>query len=182
MIEFDKIIETFPSEADRQKMIALPYRIGLFVSHADTTGGWEAQEAEMQSLNHILRSFTEDFCKSEFVQGLLMRTIAARGDWVRWSHHLDSVPAECVAAMYDLRGVLEPKHIAAFQDMMMEIAFAVAQAFHESGPSETPEPKLGWIERLMGKTKKAARFDHLAISENERAALGRIADALDYQS
>ncbi len=179
MPDFDKIMLTLPSEGDREKMIALPYRIGLFVSHADTTGGWEAQEAEMQSLNNILRSFTEDFCKSEFVQGLLMQTLASRAQWPGWSHQLDSVPAECVAAMYDLRGVLDKKHLAAFQEMMMEIAFAVAQAFREAR-QVSQEPKGSWLNLILGKPRKA-RFEHMSISATERAALHSLADALDYE-
>lgn len=179
MMEYDKVMQAMPSEADRQTLVALPYRIGLYVSHADVTGGWEAQDSEMQSLTHILRSFTEDFCKSEFVQGLLMKTLVGRTDWPAWSQNLGDVPGECVAVMYDLRGVLDLKHVVAFQEQMMDIAFAVAQAWRED---KTPPPVVvqqGLFSRLFA-SKKDDRYSHLNVSQYERMALERLADALDY--
>lgn len=179
MMEFDTVMGTLPTDADRMAMVSLPYRIGLFVSHADVTGGWEAQEAEMQTLNTILRSFTEDFCKSPFVQGLLMQTIGARAQWTQWSHGLDNVPGECVAAMYDLRGVLATKDLKSFQEQMMDIAFAVAQAFREDKQAP-PAPPPSFIARLFGQGKREARNTHRNISQAEHAAIRKIADALDY--
>lgn len=175
MMDFDSVMATLPSDTDRAKMVALPYRIGLFISHADTTGGWEAQDAELQTLTTILRSYAEDFCKSAFVQGLLLQTLAQRSEWVRWSQGLDHVPGECVAALYDLRGALEPKEIKFFQTQMMDIAFAVAQAFREDRQAKAP--KATWLGRLLGQGNRA---HHENISASERTALARLADALDY--
>ncbi len=179
MIHFDSVMGTLPSETDRLAMVALPYRIGLFVSHADVTGGWEAQDAEMQTLTTILRSFSEDFCKSEFVQGLLMQTLAGRAQWVAWSHGLDNVPGECIAAMYDLRGVLHGKDLKSFQEQMMDIAFAVAQAFRENKNAPPPPPPSFFV-RLLGQVKREERNHHRNISAAERVAIQKIADALDY--
>jgi hypothetical protein len=175
MMNFDIVMATLPSDEDRAKMIALPYRIGLFISHADTTGGWTAQETEMQTLTTILRSYAEDFCKSAFVQGLLLQTLACREQWPRWGQGLDNLPGECVAAMYDLRGVLDGKELKFFQTQMMDIAFAVAQAFREN--RENTGHKASWFERLLKKERKAY---HQNVSKPEREALGRLADALDY--
>lgn len=174
MMDFDSVMATLPSDSDRAMMIALPYRIGLFVSHSDTTGGWEAQDREMQTLTTILRSYAEDFCKSPFAQGLLLQTLAQRNEWVRWSQGLDHVPGECVAAMYDLRGALDAKEIKSFQGQMMDIAFAVAHAFREE---DKTSPKPTWLGRLFGQENRA---DHENVSAAERAALARLADALDY--
>lgn len=179
MMEFDSVMATLPTDNDRAVMTALPYRIGLYISHADTTGGWEAQEAEMQTLTLILRSFSEDFCKSAFVQGLLMQTLVRRAEWVQWSHGLDNVPAECIAAMYDLRGVLTAKDMKSFQEQMMDIAFAVAQAFREDTKAPPPPPP-SWLSRLLGQAKREERNQHRNISAAERAAIQKLADALDY--
>ncbi len=179
MVEFDTVMGTLPSDTDRVAMVALPYRIGLFISHADVTGGWEAQDAEMQTLTTILRSFAEDFCKSAFVQGLLMQTLAGRPNWIQWSHGLDNVPGECVAAMYDLRGVLSTKDLKSFQEQMMDIAFSVAQAFREN-KSAPPAPPPSFIARLLGQTQRIERNTHRNISRAEHEAIKKIADALDY--
>lgn len=37
------------SKDDERLLISLPYRAGLYVSFADTTGGWQAQDREIQS-------------------------------------------------------------------------------------------------------------------------------------
>ena len=65
------------SEEERQLLIKLPYRAGLWISASDTTGGDESDEAEKQALASIVRGFTEDFLKSEFVEAV-MRESAAR--------------------------------------------------------------------------------------------------------
>lgn len=179
MKEYDLVMQAMPSEADREKLVALPYRIGLYVSHADVTGGWEAQDAEMQTLTTILQAYSEDFCKNEFVQGLLMQTLAGRAHWPRWTQALAEVPGECVAAIYDLRGALEPKQLSAFQEQMMDIALAVAQAYREDRQAATPESP-GMLARLLGRATRENCFAHLNISLSERLALERLAEALDY--
>src|SRR5688572_2345060 len=79
---------------DEEALIALPYRAGLFVSFSDVTGGWDAQESEIQSLTSILREYSEDFCKTEFSQKVLMDCLQARSQWPGWSHNIESVPAQ----------------------------------------------------------------------------------------
>ena len=74
------------SRQDELVLISLPYRVGLYVSFSDTTGGFEAQEQEMQSLSNILREFAEDFCKSEFSQKVLMESLRQRALWPAWSN------------------------------------------------------------------------------------------------
>ena len=56
------------TDEEREAVVALPYRVGLYVSFSDLSGGWNAQEQELEMLTSILREFSEDFCKGEFSQ------------------------------------------------------------------------------------------------------------------
>lgn len=168
------------SPADRQTLISLPYRAGLYVSFCDVTGGWEAQERELQCLTNILRQFSEDFCTAEIAQKALMETLRSRTQWPSWSHSIDTVPEEAGRVITALLSSLSEKEMSAFKEMLVDIALAVAMAFHEdAGFAFEEAPKPGIFSRLLGK-EKSDRLAHTNISKNERAALSRLCAAMNY--
>ena len=81
-------LENF-SEDQKQLLIALPYRAGLWVSESDSSGGDHADEAEMMALEGIITGFAQDFCKSEFVEEVMGHTLDKRAQWEEWSKNLD---------------------------------------------------------------------------------------------
>lgn len=172
------------SPADEAILVSLPYRIGLYVSYADITGGWEAQDREQQSLANILRQYSEDFCKTEFCQKLLMETLIRRDQWPTWSQNIDSVPGEAEKAVEILAGTFKAKDLRAFKEVLVDVALSVAMAFHE-GRDGDYDPKPGKAAGLFGLFKKAPAkddaFDHMHISSAERAALKRVCAAMKYE-
>lgn len=185
----DRVFPQF-SEEDELLLISLPYRVGLYVSHADTTGGFEAQEAELQSLANILREFAEDFCKSEFAQKILMESLRARNLWPAWSQSMDRVPEEARHITDMLETHFDERGLRAFKEVLVEIALSVAMAFREGAGDEKPRaakpPRLSAIGyvlfRLMGKTSAGGDpLGHMNISRSERAALNRLCKAMHFE-
>lgn len=169
------------SPEDEQILISLPYRAGLYVSFSDVTGGWEAQEKELQSLTGILRQFSEDFCKTEIAQKALMETLRARAQWPAWSHKIETVPDEAARIIKILSGHLSEKDVAAFKETIVDIALAVAMAFHENVPLSLDDPPRASIfSRLLGTKEKHDPLAHMNISKSERAALDRLCKAMSY--
>lgn len=174
------------SEEELQALFALPYRIGVFVSHADITGGWDAQEVEIKTLSGILREFAEDFCKCELSQKVLMESLRLRERWPQWSHEIDNVPDEAKKTMGVIESIFPEKTLRDFKEVMMDIAMAVAMAFREGDvqPASAGKAKFSALSDLMTrllKGAKAAPLSHANISRNERAALRRLAKAMDYE-
>lgn len=172
------------SPKDEAILMALPYRIGLYVSYADVTGGWEAQDREQQSLANILRQYSEDFCKTEFCQKLLMETLIRRDQWPLWSQNIDAVPEEAGRIVTILSTMFQDKELRAFKEVLTDVALSVAMAFHE-GREGDYEPRPSKSSGLFGLFKKSPSkdnaFDHMHISNAERAALKRVCTAMSYQ-
>lgn len=172
------------SREDELTLISLPYRVGLYVSFADTSGGFEAQEAELQSLSNILREFAEDYCKSEFSQKVLMETLRVRHLWPSWSQGIESVPEQARHIIDLLEVHFDDRALRAFKEVLVEIAMAVAMAFREDD-SDAAQPRFSALGQMLGglfsRFRQPAAMGHTNISKNERAALMRLCKAMSYQ-
>lgn len=169
------------SEKDRTRVIALPYRVGLYVSHADKTGGSEAEAREIETLERILTEISEDFCKSEIMQKIMLETVKHKNSWSRWTGHLDKVPEECRVITAALDNLVEQKgDSSSVKDTLIDIGVAVAMSFQEYGAEDYPqESALNTIMKsahavlggFIPSLKPYDRFDHMRISPAERKAL-----------
>lgn len=179
-------LEKFSAD-DRAFLVALPYRTGLWISKCDETGGDEAETRELDALETIVRSYTEDFCKSEFVEELLRATMNSKDSWKSWHDHLETIPDDCRRAIDMLSPILERKDIASLKLTLLEIADTVAKAFREEDmPEETAidRLKLGMrhmINRLQSSitNRPVANLDeNYNISTAERAAIAELEKAI----
>ncbi len=123
-------LEPFTTE-QRALLAALPYRVGLLVSESDSTGGEEADEAEMRTLESLLVGFAEDCCKSEFVEELLKETLSHRENWERWQKNVKAVPDECRQALDALDAHFSVQEVHYFKSALMDIALNVALSYQE---------------------------------------------------
>ncbi len=168
------------SPEDEEALIALPYRAGLFVSFSDVTGGWEAQEREIQSLTAILREFSEDFCKTEFSQKVLMDCLRARAQWPGWSHNIDTVPAQADRLMILLTPMFSEKELNAFREVIIDIALAVAMAFREEREARDNADNPSMFKNLLSffSGAKQDALSHINVSKAEKKALASLCTAL----
>ena len=178
-------LNELPDET-RRSIVRLPYRVGLFVSMSDQTGGSESDDAEMAGLANVVTYYVEDFCKSEFAQGIMLETLRHKDDWSTWKHDIQTVPEDCKKVFDELTGRQEMKDIVAFKNNLLEIAIAVAMAYREFDGSKS------WIERskiyftvLMQKIKASLKGEQaesadqvLNISRDEKAAINLLAATL----
>lgn len=176
------------SPEQRQLLVMLPYRTGLFISLSDATGGGESDAAERQALESIVTSFAEDFLKSEFTEQIMRRTLAEKAAWPSWEHNIHNVPDECRQGCNLLADRIAPRDLGAFKDNLLEIATSVAMAFQEfdfEQASLWERLRMSGGFRLHCFSAKLQRrsapslMEYVSISPAERAALARIQDALD---
>lgn len=181
----DRIFSEFSHE-EEGILISLPYRVGLYVSFADTSGGFEAQEAEMQSLSNILREFAEDYCKSEFSQKVLMESLRARHLWPTWSQGIEAVPEEARHITDLLEMHFDDRALRAFKEVLVDIALAVAMAFREDDGNASSGPRLSGFGEFLGRFigsvtgRKSDPLAHMNVSKNERIALARLCKAMNH--
>lgn len=166
-------------------IVSLPYRVGLWMSRSDSTGGDEADQQELLALESILIGFTQEVFGSELVQYIMSETVAQQERWAGWDSDLDKVPQECVQALKILERHADEKEVSAFRQRLLEIAEAVALAFRESDELKGLERLKLYARYYTGAMKARAQkqnyisFErYLNISKAEREALHTLSEAL----
>lgn len=170
----------------RDLLVALPYRIGLYVSQSDDTGGDESDEAERQSLDAIITGYSQEVFGAETAQYVIGETVLRKSEWPAWEQDLDAIEHDCFKAVDILAGAVDEKEVSAFKKSLIEIAENVALAFREYGASTSFFDKIR-MRSDFGKSKKDAAKAGVAakdwdqfinISVAERKALRHVAQAL----
>ncbi len=171
--------------SDKENVISLPYRVGLWISASDSSGGDEAEDQEKAALENIIAGFTQDVFGSELVQHIMTATESARDHWQVWEDQVKSVPQDCQKAIDDLNGAFDEKEVSAFKQRLLEIAEAVALAFREYEEMSFSNKLKTYLNYNMGKFRAVLRREEytpmdrfLNISTKERAALYELADIL----
>jgi len=175
------------TDNQRQRLVSLPYRAGLYVSQSDQSGGDAANENERRALENLIYGFADGMFGSEFVQRVMAETIKRKDQWGDWASDLEKVPDECSDALSILSGFVDHKERNAYGARIMDIGEAVALAFRESNEAESGVVGrfkaylryLGMVRRAKAKKLPVRAFeDFLSISPDERKALSRMAAAL----
>lgn len=176
------------SPDQRTLIISLPYRVGLWVSHSDDTGGDEAQDKELTALSNILQGFSAQVFGSELIQYVMDETTKRKDSWPEWNNNVENVPEDCKRALEALRQYTEEKEVKAYAQRLIEIGEAVALAFREYEDQSFSDQLKVYASYIMTKirsklTKQPVKsFEQfLNISMNERRALATLASALETQ-
>lgn len=169
----------------KRLMVRLPYRVGLYVSESDRSGGGDADAQEMQVLSNLLYGFGQDVMGAESIQHVISTTLALDEQWSEWGEDLHYVPAECDQIVELLNAHVSEKDARAFAVQMYEIGEAVALAFQEYEEGSFIDTlKLRWRywqdQAFARKNKqRETNFEqYKSISADERAALRKIAKGL----
>lgn len=177
------------SDAQRTLIVSLPYRVGLWVSHSDVSGGETAEGEELQTLSNLIEGFSQQVFGSELLQYIMHETLTRRDEWSEWSAHLNRIPQQCVEAVRILQTCADEKDIKVYARRLMELAEAVAGAFREYEPPSGLQKCVVWCGYYV-RTLRARRYNipvpsfeqFLNISPKERLALEQLSDALGMNS
>lgn len=171
----------------RTLLVSLPYRVGLYISQSDTSGGDESDDAEMQALDAIITGYSQEVFGAETVQYIIGETVQRKNEWDSWSANLDGIEHDCYKAIDILSMAVDEKEVSAFKNHLIEIGESVALAFREYGASTPMLDKL----RMYLDFKKSRKYtlkmggtpmvweQFINISLDERKALRFIAQALN---
>ena len=171
------------SAAEQALLVALPYRVGLWVSQSDTSGGAVADARERAALARIIAGHARGNFASPFVHEVMRACYEQRTEWPRWRDSVGRVPQECQHAVAALEGRLNGRDLLAYRQAIMTIASDIAKTFREP-----PEGKGGIvgqyiriaIDSVIGliRREKYVSTELLNISVKEDVALGTLAEAL----
>lgn len=174
------------SEDQKELLVSLPYRVGMWVSESDQGGGSGSAHEETVALEGIITGYAEDFLKSEFVEDVMKQTLAHKARWGEWTNGLDAVPLECRRAVDILNERLESGHALSFRQSLMDIATTVAAAYCEFDDKGASSRRIGAYIRYywavfkaeMKKEQPPSLAHVLNISMAEREVLKDLAHSL----
>lgn len=171
----------------RTLLVSLPYRVGLYISQSDQSGGEESDDAELKALSSIITAYSQEVFGAETVQYIISETVSRKNEWDEWSKDMETIEGECHRAVDILSNAVDAKEVSAFKRSMLEIGESVALAFREYGQSTPVMDKIKIYMFYMKSRKEAARQGFVAmewdqfinISLDERKALQTVANALN---
>lgn len=173
------------TDNQRDTLISLPYRVGLWVSQSDISGGDDSSGQERQVLANIIHGVASDMFGSEVVQIVMTETIKNKDQWPKWAQQSSAVPEDCAFAMDVIRQYADAKDATAFKNHLMEIGEAVALAFREYDQMGFGQKLSLYIAYLSTKFKARPKSrprrtlrEYLSISPGERKALMTLAQSL----
>ena len=102
------------TNAEKDTLVSLPYRAGLWVSQSDDAGGAESSALELQTLSNIINGFARDIFGAEMMQHVMAETLAQQERWPEWALKMDSVVDDCGRAVDLVRTHGDAKDVNAF--------------------------------------------------------------------
>lgn len=170
---------------EHDMLVSLPYRVGLWVSSSDATGGTDSDSQEVQALERAINGIVQGMFESAFVHEVMGETFLRKDEWRVWGANVQTVPTDCVAAIKFMQGRLPARDIDAYRHILMQIGLDVARAFREYDKSEPLFYRMIRgisiaVDRLFGimHGEKYVSEDLLNISYEEDVALNELAKAL----
>ncbi len=174
------------SKDHRDIIVSLPYRVGLYVSQSDASGGDSSDEAEKQALEAIITGYSQEVFGAETVQYVVGETVQRKSEWSSWSQGIEGIEHDCYKAVDILANIVEDKELSAFKSFLLEIGENVALAFREYGSSTSLLEKIRMRLDFVKSRKAALRAgvspkdweQFINISLDERKALRHVAKSL----
>ena len=173
------------SQEEQDFLVSLPYRVGLWVSSSDNTGGVAADGHEIDALEKSITGIVHGMFESAFVHDVMAELFLRKPEWLSWTGEIDRVPEDCQRAIVLLQGRMSGRDVDSFRRILMQVGLEVARAFREYDKNE---PMIHRVTRLIG--LGVDRFfgalqgerhvpEHLLnISYEEDVALNKLAKAL----
>jgi hypothetical protein len=158
------------SVTEKDLVIKLPYRVGLWMSRADDTGGLFDDKIERARLKAVIERVAKHHQSSGFVRNALANTLAHEHEWTAWAGNLDTVLDECRTALQMVGAQSQEEDVKLYRAVVMQTAVCVAEAFQEEAalPDLTLPP--------FASANDPGIPDH--ISRKERKALEELKKAL----
>ncbi|MEM7680043.1 MAG: hypothetical protein AAF182_03465 [Pseudomonadota bacterium] len=171
---------------EKELLASLPYRVGVWMSECDDSGGDDSDEQEKRVLENIIEGYAREVFGSELTQYVMTETVMGKEHWQRWSEQdFSKIPGDCEMALEILSRYGEDNDVMAFAHHLVEIAEAVAMAFSEYQNNNIFTKftmSLQYSKQVRESKKKGERakskHEFLSISPAERAVLIEISDAL----
>lgn len=116
---------------EKDLIIKLPYRVGLWISRADDKIGFFDEEVERGRLEAVIERVAKHHETSSFVRNVLANTLKQSDKWPEWAAELDTILADCKAGLKIVTAQSSEEDSKIYRVVLMQTAVCVAEAFQE---------------------------------------------------
>lgn len=163
--------------SDEIELIAsLPYKVGMWVSHADDVEGEGDDEKEAKILSACLRRFAKMHENQSLLGQVMAESLRREDKWAEWADQSYTILNDVKTALTALRSKADVEEIRSLKRALMEIGASVASAFGEFGMFDE-EKTEGLFARVIGKLSGLADNDSghpMNVSATEDSALNNL--------
>lgn len=146
---------------EKDLLVSLPYRVGIWISHVDDGGEDKADYQEVEAIKKVIQVASKKHDDNTAIDDIARSCLLAEGMFDIWARQTSSILSDAKVAVELLRGRVSTQEAENYGVFLMEIGTSVAKAFREEG--------YGWDE------EKTSAFDFSKISEKVSGFLGRVA-------
>ena len=139
------------SSSELELVVGLPYKVGVFVSHADDEDGEIDDDKEMAALEACLKAIASLHEDKPFTSEVMRQCMSMRSDWPRWAAQSFHVTDEAAKASALLSARVSESEAKNYKAALMEIATTVAQAYGEFGDFDDNDSSGGLFGGLVSK-------------------------------
>ena len=173
------------SDEEITLLVSLPYKVGVWVSHADDEEGEADDEREMKALSTCLKAVARKYDGPGLVDDIARETLKREKFWLEWTDQSYNILPDCEKALALLKEKAGLQDAKNYKAALLEIAATVAQAYGEFNSfDEIPEDE-GFFGRIVKKVvggvvglSKDDANHPMNISASEDSALSQLAAAL----
>lgn len=173
------------SEEEITLLASLPYKVGVWVSHADDEEGELDDVREMKALTTCIKAVTKAYDGPGLVDDIARETLKRESLWPQWTDRAFNILPDCQKAIVLLKeksGLQDAKN---YKAALLEIATTVAQAYGEFNSfDEIPEDEGffgGIVNKVVGGFSGLSKDDAnhpMNVSAAEDSAISQLAAAL----
>lgn len=164
---------------ERDLIVGLPYRVGVWMACAEDDSGEGDDAEEMKALEKNLHALAKAEKVPVFVRELLNETLSRRDRWGQWAEDTADILPDCRKAVAVLHAQAGKSDRENFKKALKKIAYQVAGAHGEFGDFDEPARK-GLMARIAGlfSCGGCKADDFMNITPGEEEALRSLAEAL----
>jgi hypothetical protein len=156
---------------ERDLIIKLPYRVGLWISRADDKLGFFDDKVERARLEAVIERVAKHHETSSFVRNILANTLSHANDWPEWAAGVDTILADCKTGLNIVKAQSSDEDVKTYRVVLMQTAVCVAEAFQED---ETVEAGLPTIPSAndQGIPENISKAEKRALEQLKKALWG----------
>lgn len=167
------------SMQEAELLISLPYKVGMWVSHAEDEEGEADDARETKALELCLKAVVKLHDSQPFIKEVAVATLNLKIEWPRWADQSFATLADVEKAISLLRGKSSADELRHYRAMLMEIAACVAHAYGEFGQFDNEDE--GFFSKIAAKFSAFSLEDAghpMNVGATEGSILADLAAAL----